>query len=99
MMMAPEQYVEQFEKFVVSRNLKSKKWICFWDFEVWIYDREESDWESSTGSDVGYQLNVELPGLLAPLLKESFNKEYEWGEKDMDEYGREMRKVSRNNNN
>ena len=25
MMMAPEQYVEQFEKFVVSRNLKSKK--------------------------------------------------------------------------
>ena len=31
--------------------------------------------------------------MIAPLLSKAFNREYEWGEKDMEEYGREMRKV------
>lgn len=32
---------------------------------------------ASLGPDVGYQLNLELLGLIAPLLKEAFNREYE----------------------
>jgi len=34
---------------------------------------------------------LEALGLIAPMLSKAFNREYEWGEKDMEDYGGEMR--------
>ena len=41
--------------------------------------------------DVRYQWNLEVLGLIAPMLSAAFNREYEWGKKDMTDYGGEMR--------
>ena len=98
--MAPEQYVEQFENASYQDILKVKNELIsdISKFEH-DYDREDPDWYVCPKPDVSYQWNLEVLGLIAPMLSKAFNREYEWGEKDMDEYGREMRKVSRNNNN
>lgn len=42
-----------------------------------IFTKKNGVGESSPCPDVGYQLNLELLGLIAPLLKEAFNREYE----------------------
>lgn len=46
---------------------------------------------SSPGPDFGYQINLELLGLIAPLLKEAFNREYEVGDKNIDDFLNDMR--------
>ena len=55
------------------------------------YDMEDPDWNICPKLDVRYQWNLEALGLIAPLLSKAFNREYEWGEKDIEEYGGEMR--------
>ena len=37
-------------------------------------------------------MNLELLGLIALLLKAAFNREYEKGDKNMDDYQNDMRK-------
>lgn len=44
-----------------------------------------------TRSYVGYQLNLELLDLIAPLLKAAFTREYEMGDKSMDDFLNDMR--------
>ena len=92
MMMAPEQYVEQFENASYQEILKVKNELVseISKFEL-DYDREDPNWEGKPGPDVHYQWNLEALGLIAPMLSEAFNREYEWGEKGMEEYGVEMR--------
>ncbi len=57
-----------------------------------IFTKKNGVGESSPCPDVGYQLNLELLGLIAPLLKEAFNREYEMGDKNMDDYLNDVRK-------
>ena len=92
MMMAPEQYVEQFKNASYQEILKVKNKLIteITKFEH-DYDREDPDWEAKPGPDVRYQWNLDALGLITPMLSEAFNREYEWGEKGMNEYGREMR--------
>lgn len=92
MMMEPKQYVEKYKNasYLELLKFKNELFSCISDFEH-DFDKEEWSWESSPGPDVGYQLNLELIGLIAPLLKEAFNREYECGDKDMDDYLSDMR--------
>ena len=92
MMIDPKQYVEKYKNASYLELLKFKNELisCISDFEH-DFDKEEWSWESSPGPDVGYQLNLELLGLIASLLKAAFNKEYEMGDKNMDDYLNDMR--------
>ena len=92
MMIDPFSYVDKFEDASYLEILKFKDELISYisDFEH-DFDKEEWSWESSPGPDVGYQLNLELLGLIAPLLKEAFNREYEMGDKNMDDYLNDMR--------
>lgn len=93
MMIDPKQYVEKYKNASYLELLKFKNELisCISDFEHDFY-KEEWSWESSPCPDVGYQLNLELLGLIAPLLKEAFNREYEMGDKNMDDYLNDVRK-------
>lgn len=92
MMMAPAQYAEQFENASYQEILKVKNELVsdISKFEH-DYDREDPDWNICPKPDVRYQWNLEALGLIVPMLAEAFNREYERGEKGMEEYGREMR--------
>lgn len=93
MMIELKQYVEKYKNASYLELLKFKNELisCISDFEH-NYDKEEWSWESSPGPDVGYQLNLELLGLIAPLLKAAFTREYEMGDKSMDDFLNDMRK-------
>lgn len=92
MMIELKQYVEKYKNASYLELLKFKNELisCISDFEH-NYDKEEWSWESSPGPDVGYQLNLELLGLIAPLLKAAFTREYEMGDKSMDDFLNDMR--------
>lgn len=98
MMMAPEQYAEQFENASYQEILKVKNELIsdISKFEG-DYDREDSDCYVCLKPDVRYQWNLGALGLLAPMLAGAFNREYERREKGMKEYGREMREFYGNN--
>ncbi len=98
MMMAPEQYVEEFENASYQEILKVKNELVsdITKFEH-DYDMEDPDWEVKPGPDVHYQWSLKALGLIAPLLSKAFNREYEWGEKDMEDYGGDMREFYGNN--
>lgn len=93
MMMDPEQYVEQYKNAPYLELLKFKNELisCISEFEH-DYDKEDPDWKVCPGPDVHYQWNLEALSLIAPMLSEAFNREYEWGEKNLSEYGEDMRK-------
>jgi len=93
MMMDPKQYVEQYKNASYKELLQLKNELvsCISEFEH-DFDKEELVWDISPGPDVGYQCNLEVLGLIAPMLSEAFNREYERGEKDMDDYLNDMRK-------
>ena len=92
MMMDPKKYVEQYKNasYIELLRFKNELVSCISDFE-YDFDKEELVWDINPGPDVGYQMNLELLGLIAPILKEAFNREYEWGNKDMDDYLNDMR--------
>lgn len=92
-MIDPKQYVEQFENASYQEILKAKNELVsdISKFEH-DYDREDPDWEVKPGPDVHYQWSLKVLDLIAPLLSKAFNREYEWGEKDMEDYWKDMRK-------
>lgn len=69
MMIDPKQYVEKYKNASYLELLKFKNELisCISDFEHDFY-KEEWSWESSPGPDVGYQLNLELLGLIARFI-------------------------------
>lgn len=78
MMMSPAQYVEKFRNASYQEILKFKNELIsdISKFEN-DSDRKELDWNVSPGPDVQYQWNLEVLGLIAPMLAEAFNREYE----------------------
>lgn len=87
-----EQYVEQFENASYQEILKVKNELVsdISKFEH-DYDREDPDWNICPKPDVCYQWSLEALGLIAPMLAEAFDRDYERGEKGMEDYGKEMR--------
>ena len=92
MMMDPKQYVEQFKNssYLEILKLKNELVSCISEFEH-DFNREDPAWNSSPAPDVGYQWNLEVLGLIAPMLAEAFNREYEFGEKTTFDYAEDMK--------
>ena len=95
-MLAPEHYVEQFKNASYLEILKFKNELVslISNFEH-DYEMEDSQWGERPSPDVYYQWNLKVLGLIAPMLSEAFNREYEWGEKNMDDYADDMRRLSK----
>ena len=87
-------FTEQFENASYQEILKVKNELVsdISKFEH-DYDRKDPDWNICPKPDVCYQWSLEALGLIAPMLAEAFNREYERGEKGMEDYGEEMREV------
>lgn len=93
-MLAPEHYVEQFKNASYLEILKFKNELVslISNFEH-DYEMEDPQWVERPSPDVYYQWNLKVLGLIAPMLSEAFNREYEWGEKNMDDYADDMRRL------
>ena len=78
MMMSPAQYVEKFRNASYQEILEFKNELIsdISKFEN-DSDRKAPAWNLSPGPDVQYQWNLEVLGLIAPMLSEVFNREYE----------------------
>lgn len=92
MMMSPAQYAEQFKNSPYLELLKVKKDLItsISEFEH-DYDMDSQDWNVCPGPDVQYQWNLEVLGLIAPMLSEAFNKEYARDIKSVSDYWDDMR--------
>ena len=92
MMIDPFSYVDQYKDASYQEILKFKNELIsdITKFEH-DYDLENSEWEFKPGPDVHYQWNLEVLGLIAPMLREAFNREYECGEKNIFDYGKDMK--------
>ena len=60
-------------------------------------EMKDPDWRYNPGPDVRYQEYLDYLGRLAPKLAKAFNAEYEWGEKNIDDYYKEMEKHKKEN--
>ena len=69
MMIDPKEYVEKYKNasYLELLKFKNEQISCISDFEH-DFDKEEWSWESSPCPDVGYQLNLELLGLIARFI-------------------------------
>ncbi len=94
MMMDPMQYADKFKgaSYLELLNFKNELISAITKFEQ-DYDRADPGWKLAPGPDVQYQWNLEVLGLIAPMLSEAFNKEYEMGEKDISDYGKDMKEL------
>lgn len=93
MMIDPMTYVDKFENASYLELLKFKDELVsdITKFEH-DYDRTDPGWRFAPGPDVKYQWNLEALGFIASMLKDAFNREYESGEKDTFDYGKDMKK-------
>ena len=93
MMMDPAQYVEQYKNAPYLELLKIKNELISYisEFEHDYY-KKKLDWKVCPSPDVHYQWNLEVLGLIAPMLSEAFFNEYEWLEKSLSDYRKDMRK-------
>ena len=78
MMMSPAQYVEKFRNASYQEILKFKNELIS-DISKFENDSDRKDpaWNVSPGPDVQYQWNLEVLGLIAPMLADAFYREYE----------------------
>ena len=93
MMISPDAFLSQYENASYFELLKLKNELIqnITDFEK-DFDMKDSGWECKPSPDVHYQWNLEVLGKVAQMLQEAFNKEYEWGEKTISDYYKEMKK-------
>lgn len=91
--MSPDAYLSEYENasYLDLLKLKNELVQCITDFET-DYDKEDAGWECNPSPDVHYQWNLEVLGMVCCLLKEAFNREYEWGDKDISDYYEDMKK-------
>ena len=92
MMIDPMTYVDQYENASYLDILKFKNELVesITKFEH-DFDRNDPDWKFAPGPDVQYQWNLEALGWIASMLAKAFNREYESGEKDTYDYGKDMK--------
>lgn len=92
MMVSPNSFLSDYENATYFELLKLKNDLIqrISDFEK-DYDMKNLEWGIEPSPDVHYQWNLEVLGKLAPMLQKAFNKEYEWGEKNISDYYKEMR--------
>ena len=92
MMIDPFSYVDQYKNASYQEILKFKNELIsdITKFEH-DFDRKDPNWTVCPSPDVYYQWNLEALGLIATMLSEAFNKEYESGEKNTFDYGKDMK--------
>ena len=92
MMIDPFSYVDQYKDASYQEILKFKNELIsdITKFEH-DFDRKDPNWRVCPSPDVYYQWNLEALGLIAPMLSEAFNREYESGEKNTFDYGKDMK--------
>ena len=92
MMIDPFSYVDQYKNASYQEILKFKNELIsdITKFEH-DFDRKDPNWRVCPSPDVYYQWNLEALGLIAPMLSEAFNREYESGEKNTFDYGKDMK--------
>lgn len=92
MMLSPEMYLAEYENasYLELRKLKNELVQNISEFET-DYEQKNLGWGICPQPDVQYQWNLEVLGKVAQMLQEAFNKEYEWGEKTISDYYKEMK--------
>ena len=95
MMMSPETYVMKYENSTYFELLKLKNELVqeITEFENDI-EMKNPEWGINPSPDVHYQWNLEFLGKVASMLQEAFNEEYEWGEKSISDYYKDMKENS-----
>lgn len=78
MMRDPREYAKQFENASYSSILKIKNELVS-GIKGFENDKEKTGlkWNVSPGPDVMYQWNLEVLGLIAPMVAEAFRREGE----------------------
>ena len=94
-MLSPETYLSEYENASYSELLKLKNELVqkIAEFES-DFDMKDSGWAWKPSPDVHYQWNLEVLGKVASMLQEAFNEEYEWGEKSISDYYKDMKENS-----
>lgn len=94
MMMSPEMFLEEYKNASYIELLKLKNELVqnISDFEH-DYDMKSPNWRYMPSPDVHYQWDLEVLSALTNMLKEAFNREYEFGEKSMSDYYKDVKKI------
>ncbi len=96
MMISPETFVEEYAHAGYQELLKLKNDLVqhIVDFES-DYDMKDPGWNMDPSPDVHYQWNLAALSKVADMLQKAFNEEYEWGEKTITDFYRDMKECSR----
>ena len=92
MMMSPDSFLKEYENAGYFELLKLKNELVqkIAEFER-DCEMKDDGWNFSPGPDVQYQWNLEVLGKVAGMLREAFNREFEMGEKSIEDFYREMK--------
>lgn len=92
MMMSPYSFLKEYENAGYFELLKLKnelvKSIAAFESDC---ERKDDGWKINPGPDVQYQWNLDVLGKVAGMLREAFNREFEMGEKSIENFYREMK--------
>lgn len=92
MMMSPDSFLKEYKNAGYFEFLKLKNELVqrIAEFEK-DCEMKSDGWKINPGPDVQYQWNLEVMGKVAGMLKEAFNREFEMGEKGIEDFYREMK--------
>lgn len=92
MMMSPDSFLKEYENAGYFELLKLKNELVqsIASFEN-DCEMKDDGWKFSPGPDVQYQWNLDVLGKVAGMLREAFNREFEMGEKSIEDFYREMK--------
>lgn len=92
MMMSPDYFLDEYENAGYFELLKLKNELVqeIAEFES-DCEMKDDGLKVSPGPDVQYQWNLEVLGKVAGMLREAFNREFEMGEKSIEDFYREMK--------
>lgn len=92
MMMSTDSFLKEYENAGYFELLKLKnelvKSIAAFERD---FERKDDGWKINPGPDVQYQWNLDVLGKVAGMLREAFNREFEMGEKSIENFYREMK--------
>lgn len=93
-MVAPNVFLAEYENagYLELLKLKNELVQSIAEFEN-DFEQKNLDWDVCPSPDVHYQWNLEVLGILAPMLQTAFNEEYESGKKDLSDFYREVREI------
>ena len=89
MMISPASYIERFEKVEYMDLIKERddlmQAIRRYEKLEMAGDRSGDEWNFMPSPDVQYQVHLEYLSALCALMKEKYNDEYVWGDRNLQE--------------